>query len=118
MSHISFLSKTHLKKLSTLVDGSFSVKTFFFQKQPSGGVLKNFAKFTGKQLCRNLFLFSCEFFEIFKNIYFYRPPLVAVSIFLTKIGLSLHKKMKFSIKDFFQIRGIFCAMYRAKKIIK
>ena len=43
------------------------------------GVLKNFAKFTGKSLCRKIFLnkvagspqvFSCEFCEIFKNSYF------------------------------------------------
>ena len=85
----------------------------------SKGVLKIFAKFTGKQLCRNLFMFFCEFFEIFKNIYFYRPPLVAVSVFLTKIGLSLYKKMKFSIKGFFgkcdQIHNIFCAVYKGKK---
>ena len=63
-----------------------------FQKQPpevfyKKGVLKNFAKFTGKYLCQSLFfnkvagvcnsikkgtlaqLFSCEFCEIFKNIF-------------------------------------------------
>ena len=52
-------------------------------------VLKHFAKFTGKHLC--FFLtkfakketlaqaFSCEFCEIFKNIFFLRTPLVAAS---------------------------------------
>ena len=63
------------------------------------GALKNFTKFTGKHLClgRICFLtkrpevcnfiqkenlaqvFSCEFYEIFKNTYFYRTHLVAVS---------------------------------------
>ena len=49
------------------------------------GVLKKFAKFTGKHLCQSLFLksnfikketlaqaFSCEFCEISKNNFFYR----------------------------------------------
>ena len=64
------------------------------------GVLKNFAKFTGKHLCQSFFfnkvvslrpvtllkkvtlaqVFSCEFCEIFKNIFFYRTPLVAASV--------------------------------------
>ena len=68
------------------------------------GVLRNFAKCTGKHLCQRLFfnkvtglsplltglsnfikkealaqVFSCEFCEIFKNTYFYRTPLVAAS---------------------------------------
>ena len=64
------------------------------------GVLKNFTKFTGKQLCQSLVLnkvaglrpatllklrltlvqmFSCEFCEVSKNTYFYRMPLVAAS---------------------------------------
>ena len=60
------------------------------------GVLKNFTKFTGKNLCQSLFFIklqpeacnfinketlahvcSCEFCKIFKNTYFYRTPLVA-----------------------------------------
>ena len=69
------------------------------QKPLSGGVLKNFAKFTGKHLCHSIFLnkvtglrlatllkketltqmFSCAFCEIFKNAFFYRTPLVAAS---------------------------------------
>ena len=45
------------------------------------GTLKNFAKFTGKQLClrpatllkKSLWhVFSCEFYEIFKKTFFYR----------------------------------------------
>ena len=61
-------------------------------------VLKNFAKFTGKQLCQSLFfnkvagqacnfvkketlvqVFSCEFCEIFRNTFFYRTPLAVAS---------------------------------------
>ena len=58
------------------------------------GVLRNFAKFTGKHLCQGLFLnkvagfiekeilaqvFSCEFCEISKNTFNYRTHLVAAS---------------------------------------
>ena len=54
------------------------------------GVLKNYAKFTGKHLAWpeawNFIkketlaqVFSCEFCEIFKNAFFHRTPLVAVS---------------------------------------
>ena len=62
------------------------------------GVLRNFAKFTGKHLCQNLFfnkvaggacnfikketltqVFSCEFCDISKNTFFNRTPLVAAS---------------------------------------
>ena len=67
----------------------------FYEK----GVLRNFAKFTGKHLCQSLFfnkvagaayhfikkktlaqVFFCEFCEISKNTFFYRTPLVAASI--------------------------------------
>ena len=65
------------------------------------GVLRNFAKLTGKHLCQELFfnkvaglrpdackfikkealaqVFSCEIFKISKNNFFHRTPLVAVS---------------------------------------
>ena len=65
-------------------------------------VLRNFAKFTGKHLCQGVFFdkvaglrpkackfikkeilvqgFSCEFYEIFKNTFFYRTPPVTASI--------------------------------------
>ena len=47
------------------------------------GVLRNFAKLTGKQLCQGLFLmaqvFSCEFCEISKNTFCYRASPVAAS---------------------------------------
>ena len=48
------------------------------------GALKNFAILPGKHLCWSLFLrklqetptqvFSCEYWEIFKNSFFYRKP--------------------------------------------
>ena len=61
------------------------------------GVLRNFAKFTGKHQCQSLFLnkvagrnfikketlaqvFTCEFFEIFKNAFLCRPSPVAASV--------------------------------------
>ena len=63
------------------------------------GVLRNFAKLTGKPLCQSLSfnkiaglrpatllrqrlwqMFSCEFCEIFTNTFFYRTPLVAASV--------------------------------------
>ena len=65
------------------------------------GVLRNFIKFTGKQLCQSLFfnkaagvrpanllkketlpqVFSCEFCEISKKTVFYRTPPVAAPVF-------------------------------------
>ena len=79
----------------------------FYEK----GVLRNFAKFTRKKLpgARDSFLtklqaeagnfikketlvqvFSCEFFEISKNTFFHKKPLVAASA-STHISIS-HKK--------------------------
>ena len=52
------------------------------------GVLRNFAKFTGKHLLHSLFfdkketlvqVFSCEFCELFKNTFSYRTPPVLAS---------------------------------------
>ena len=70
---------------------------YYLQKQPpevfcKKGVLRNFAKFTGKHLCQSLFfsrpqpcnfikkgavaqVFSCEFCEISRSTFFYRTPL-------------------------------------------
>ena len=51
-------------------------------------VLRNFVKFTAKHLCQSL-LFSCEFYEISKNNFFYRMPPVAssvISLFLSIPG--------------------------------
>ena len=51
------------------------------------GVLRNFAKFTGKHLCQSLFfnkvtaqVFSCEFCEISENTFFKEHLWVAVSL--------------------------------------
>ena len=57
------------------------------------GILRDFAKFTGKHLCQGLFLdkdiltqmFFVEFCEIYKNIFLHRTPPVAarvISIYL------------------------------------
>ena len=59
-----------------------SLPEVFYKK----GVLRNFAKLTGKHLCQSLFfntlaqVFSCEFCEISKNTFFYRIPPVAASV--------------------------------------
>ena len=63
------------------------------------GVLKNFAKFTGKYLCQGLFfnnvnfikketlaqLLSCKFCEISKNAFSYTTPSVVVSALLSNL---------------------------------
>ena len=66
-------------------------KTTFRSSRPEvfskKGVLRNFTKFTGKHLCQSLFfkketlahVFSCEFWEISKNTFLHRTPLVAAS---------------------------------------
>ena len=75
----------------------------FFKKEPIGarssrpdlfckkGVLRNFTKFTGKHLCQSPYfnnfikieflaqVFSCQFYEISKNTFFHRIPLVDAS---------------------------------------
>ena len=64
-------------------------------------VLRNFAKFAGKQLCQRLFeacnfikkealaqVFSCEFCEISKNTFSCRTPRVAASDFAA-FGLNM-----------------------------
>ena len=75
------------------------------------GVLRNFAKFTGKSLCQSLSfnkvaglacnfikketlaqVFSYEFCEISKNTFYYRTPLVAASINQQKHGLKYVSK--------------------------
>ena len=79
------------------------VKSTYRGSRPEGfckkGVLRYFAKLTGKHLCQSLFLiklqastcnfikkealaqvFSCEFCEISKNTFSYRTPPVAASV--------------------------------------
>ena len=78
-----------------LTESRSSRPEVFYKK----GVVKNFAKFTGKHLCQSLFfnkvaglnpatllkketleqVFSCEFCEISQNIFSYRTPLVTAS---------------------------------------
>ena len=80
------------------------------------GVLRNFAKFTGKHLwpatglqqaCNFIKkdtlaqVFSCEFCEISKNTFFYRTPLVAASVKCSSVmmlrllkNISLSQKIK------------------------
>ena len=44
------------------------------------GIFKDFTQSKGKHLCWiPAQVFSCEFWEIFKNIFFYKPPPVTVS---------------------------------------
>ena len=88
-----------LSSLTLLTSGS-SLPEVFCRK----GVLRNFAKFTGKRLWQSLFfnkvtgecnsikretlsqVFSWEFCEIYKNAFFYRIPL------LTASGLCFERK--------------------------
>ena len=87
----------------------FSYQIFSVQKQPPEVfcekiVLRNFAKFTGKYLCQNLFynevagqacnfikretltqVLSCELCKISKNTFFHRTPLVAASVLTLNI---------------------------------
>ena len=67
------------------------------------GVLRNFSKFTGKHLCQGLFfnkvaglVFSCEFWEISNNTFFYRTPLVATSENYTmhEIGRAISREFR------------------------
>ena len=81
--------------MNNLTNVRYSRQEMFCKK----GVLRNFAKFTGKHLCQSLFLnkvavlrpatllkkeilalvFSCEYCEISKNAFLHRTPLVAAS---------------------------------------
>ena len=49
------------------------------------GVLKNFANLIGKATPTQVF--SCEICERFKNIFFYRAPLVAASEQIQEISM-------------------------------
>ena len=83
---------TLLKRKSNTGIFLWILRILYIQKQPpevlyNKGVLRNLAKFTGKQLCQSFFfnketltqVFSCEFCEISRNNFFYRTPLVAAS---------------------------------------
>ena len=79
----SVINKTLIRKTSWFFfSWSRSSRSEVFYKED---VLRNFAKFTGKYLCQNLFfktlarVFSCEFCEVSKNTFLHRTPLVAAS---------------------------------------
>ena len=56
------------------------------------GILRNFAKFTGKHLCQSLFFDKVavlrKFWGIFKNTFSDRTPLVAASVFWGALKIS------------------------------
>ena len=110
------------------------------------GVLRNFAKFTEKHLCQGLFfnfikketmaqVFSCEFYEISKNTFFNRTPLLAASeqsallnsrleqIWLFVLGRIVYcAKENKVFKDFFSkcvqnIRKLWICFYLLKKTL-
>ena len=62
------------------------------------GILRNFAKFTGKHLCQSLFfnkvaqVFSYEFCEISKNTFFHRTPPVDASAVILIILNKKHSR--------------------------
>ena len=68
---ISFLTEFCRLKTASLTS---LVKSFIEKQSPEGekGVLKIFAKFAGKDTPAQVL--CCEFWEIFKNAYFYRMP--------------------------------------------
>ena len=98
------------------------------QKQPPNvfckkGVLRNFAKFTGKNLCQNLFfnkncnftkketlprVFSCEFYKISKNTFFTEHLRTTASERETLNGYKRNTVLK-SLK--------FCVFISTKKIL-
>ena len=101
--------KNTIKNCSTTLQAFFFLSFSLHHKQPpkmfcKKGVLRNFAKFTGKHLYQRLFfnkvagkkeslahVFFCEFCEISKNTFPWRTPHVIASkiIVLKKIWDSL-----------------------------
>ena len=74
-------AKVELKILfsNTLTIVSINVQISHQRCSVKKGVLRNFAKFTGKHLCQSLWI--CEFCDISTNTFSYRTPLVAASVF-------------------------------------
>ena len=86
-----------LKKIFNFFESSNNPEAVVERCSVEKGVLRNFAKFTGKHLRQSLFFnkvcffinfikketlaqsFSCEICEISKNTFYYRTPLVAAS---------------------------------------
>ena len=78
-------------KDSLLSGYSFSYRSSHQRCSLRKGVLRNFAKFTGKQLCQSLFfhkveglrpaqVLSCEFCEISENTFFTEHPWATASV--------------------------------------
>ena len=79
------------------------------------GILRNFAKFSGKHLRQSFFLhpeaynfikketlahvFSCEFCEISKNIFFYRTPPVAAYKVRKNFAYETYSEKKRSVHE-------------------
>ena len=86
-----------MSKFRVVVNSTTKEKTFRRSRPEvfcKKGVPRNFVKFTGKHLCQSFFfnkacnfikkeilaqMFSCEFYEISRNTFFQRTPLVATS---------------------------------------
>ena len=94
MTGLDFFKMSQVQKQTA--EGNFrsSCPEVFSKK----GVPKNYLKFTGKHLCQSLLccrpqacnfikkeiltqVFSCEFCEIFKNIFYRTPPAAASEIY-------------------------------------
>ena len=91
-------SKSKNLWLIVAVKGSF-VRSSHQRCYLKVGVIKNFVKFTRKHLCQGLFfnlikketlaqVFSCEFCEIFKNIFFTEQLQVSVFVFYQQFQIS------------------------------
>ena len=89
--------------------------------------VKNFAKFTGKHLCRGLFLvscrtqaeeilaqvFSCEFCKISKNTFCYRTPSMAASVCCgRKVAAVKIEKLKAFIIKYYDISKTYSVQFR------
>ena len=80
---LSFINILEQRAISSSSIHRSSRPEVFWKK----GILKIFTEFSGKHLCQSIFIkkealaqvFSYEFCEIFKNIYFYKTPPLAAS---------------------------------------
>ena len=83
----------HKNCLFWLIKDSYDSRNSRSEEFYKKGVLKSFAKFTGKQLCQSLFfnkvaglrhshsnVFSCEFCEVSQNIFFTEHPCATASV--------------------------------------
>ena len=78
LARFPFATKTKICNYDSdflIIRNRRSCPEVFYKK----AVLRNFAKFTGKQLCQSLFFNKVAGLEISKNTFSYRTPLVAAS---------------------------------------